>query len=306
MKPLPLLEPEYKKYPGKYDVGWDVMSRLRWLGRLMVAALLACGVLYWASRTEAVKLPDGVRKETLHLILAGRNVAVTFYYPANRDKAPLVLIAHGFARSKRYMAWWGAELAGEGFLAAVPTLPALAEHDLNARVLCELLEQLRQGRVRLKVKPGPQVALVGFSMGGFTTLVVAAKQPVDAWVGLDPVITDRSQEIKDPGIPCAILRAEPGAWNWNGNARSLAAALHGPKLLLKVRSATHLDAESPTDALGQSLCGRSDPVRHAVFKRYAIAFLKSTILGDPEAGRILDGAVKDEALAETSLTGLSR
>ncbi len=276
----------------------------RWLRRLAIAAIVIVGLLYWASRTEAPKLPPGVRQETQRFTLAGQRVAVTLYYPASRDEAPLVLVVHGFTRSKRYMAGWGAALAGQGFIAAVPTLPTLANHELNARALAELLDQLRHGQATLKVKPGARVALMGFSMGGLTTLLTAGLRPVDAWVGLDPVDMNGLglKVAAKLRIPCAILRAEPEAWNRDGNARPLAAALPGPMSAVKVRGATHLDAESPTDLLGQLACGRVDPRQHAVFERYAIAFLKATIMDDPDSVRIVDEAQNDPALTEVERT----
>lgn len=82
------------------------MRLLRPLRRLLIVSLLLLSVLYWASRTEAPSLPGSVSKETRQLMLAGRSVAVTFYLPADRPTAPLVIVAHGFTRSKRYMAGW--------------------------------------------------------------------------------------------------------------------------------------------------------------------------------------------------------
>lgn len=271
-----------------------------WFRRLVITVVLLLPVLYWASRTETPPLPPGVTKQFLHPTLAGREVSVTMYYPANRAEAPLVVVAHGFTRSKRYMAGWGIALAREGFIAAVPTQPALANHELNARALAELAAQLRDGRIALKVKCNGHVGLMGHSMGGLTTLLAAGRQPVDSWVGLDPVGMDQSwlKVGKSLKIPCAVLRAEPGAWNMNGNARDLFAVLPGPKWSLKVKGSTHLDLESPTDLLGQIACGRADEKRRALFMRYAIAFLKATLMSDAEARKVIDSASGDSALTE--------
>ncbi len=272
----------------------------RWWPRLLIAGLLVCGFLFASTRTVTPAMPARVSKEARHLMLAGQPVSVTLYFPAARGDAPLVVVAHGFTRSKRYMAGWGVALAREGFIAAVPTQPALADHELNARVLAELVSELRSGKITSKVKAGPKSALMGFSMGGLTTMLAAGKQPVDAWVGLDPVGMDDSwlHAGKTVTIPCAVLRAEPQAWNKYGNARDVFAVLPGPKFSLKIRGATHLDAESPTDFLGQLTCGRADASRRATFERYAIAFLKATLMDDADARRILDGAKTDSALDE--------
>lgn len=271
-----------------------------WFRRLVIAVVLLLPALYWASGTETPPLSPGVTKQFLHPTLAGREVSVTMYYPVDRAEAPLVVVAHGFTRSKRYMAGWGIALAREGFIAAVPTQPALANHELSASALAELAAQLRDGKIALKVKCNGHVGLMGHSMGGLTTLLAAGKQPVDAWVGLDPVGMDKSwlKVGKSLKIPCAILRAEPGAWNRNGNARDLFAVLPGPKWSLKVKGSTHLDLESPTDLLGQLACGWADDRRGALFMRYAIAFLKTTLMSDAEARKVIDSASGDAALTE--------
>jgi dienelactone hydrolase len=183
----------------------------------------------WSSRKKRVCFPS-----------AGREVAVTIYYPAARDEAPVVIVAHGFTRSKRYMAGCGADLAAQGITAIVPTQPALADHALNARALAEIVEKIRSGELKLRVKANKKVGLMGFSMGGLTTLLAASKTSVDAWVGLDPVDMDGSgaKAAATLDVPSAILCAEPEPWNLNGNARGLIAVLPKVKLAVKVRHET--------------------------------------------------------------------
>jgi dienelactone hydrolase len=264
---------------------------LRWLRRVGLIALVLGGCLYWASCTTAPILDAGVTKEVRRLSLAGRVVSVTLYQPSNRPEAPLVVVAHGFTRSKRYMAGWGADLAAKGFLVAVPTQPAFANHEINGQALAELVQQLRQNR---------RVALMGFSMGGLTTLLATQRTTVDAWVGLDPVDMNGSgvKAAAAMQVPCAVLRAEPEAWNMQGNARSLLKSFRSPLFAIKVRGATHLDAESPTDLLGQLASGFVDADRQALFKRYAIAFLQATLMHDEDARQLLLKACQDPGLAE--------
>ncbi|MBK8040360.1 MAG: alpha/beta fold hydrolase [Verrucomicrobiaceae bacterium] len=243
----------------------------RWLLRTLLFLLLLVVLVHCSSRTEAPPLPPGVKKEHIRLDLAGRSVSLTLYRPAKDENAPLVVVAHGFLRSKRYMAGWGGHLAGQGFFVVVPTQPAFADHELNGRVLAALVEKYREKRY---------VALMGFSMGGLTTLLATTHTPVDAWVGLDPVDMNGQGKVAAAKLkaPSLLLLAEPEAWNMHGNANALVEAIQGEKQLTRIPGATHLDAEWPTDLLGQLACGFVDEKRQQQFREKATAFLKATLL----------------------------
>jgi hypothetical protein len=80
--------------------------------RIAFAFLVLLVAFYlYGRRTPAPVLAPGVKKEHLRVPLAGQSVSVTLYRPARDDNAPLVVVAHGFSRAKRYMSGWGAELA---------------------------------------------------------------------------------------------------------------------------------------------------------------------------------------------------
>lgn len=275
----------------------------RWLRRLLrlsVALLVLCGLLQCATRTTPPVLVDGVRKENRTVTLAGRQVAVSVFYAVAAKEAPVVVVAHGFTRSKRYMAGWGALLAREGFTAVTLTQPELANHPVNARSIADLVAAVKSGALPLPVKSNGRIGLMGHSMGGLTTMLATKHGPVDAWVGLDPVgMNDTWLPVgKQAKMPCLILHAEPGAWNLHGNAHKLYAVLPGPKFSLKVRGASHVDCESPTDFLGQLACGFSADERRAVFERYAVAFFKATLMSDATARRQLDEAGSDPAVSD--------
>lgn len=246
----------------------------RWLRRTLLALILLTVFGHFARQTEAPPLPPGVKMENVSLELAGQIVAVSLYHPVKDENAPLVVVAHGFLRSKRYMAGWGAHLAGEGLLAAVPTQPALADHELNGRVLAALVEKYRAKR---------RVALMGFSMGGLTTLLATTHTPVDAWVGLDPVDMNGQGKVAAAKLkaPAAFLLAEPEVWNMHGNANGLIEAVPGEKVVFRVPAGTHLDAEWPTDLLGQIACGFVDEKRQQQFRDKATEFLKARLPEHP-------------------------
>lgn len=244
----------------------------RWLRRTLLALLLLAVFAHFARQTEAPFLPPGVTKENLTLELAGQSVSVSIYHPAKDEGAPLVVVAHGFTRSKRYMAGWGGHLAGEGFFVVVPTQPAFADHELNGRVLAALVKKYRAKR---------RAALMGFSMGGLTTLLATTHTPVDAWVGLDPVDMNGKGRVAAAKLkaPAAFLLAEPESWNMHNNANSLIEAIPGEKQVFRVLGGTHLDAEWPTDLLGQLACGFVDAKRQQQFRQMATVFLKARLQG---------------------------
>ena len=285
---------------------WHNWSRTkRWLTSLAaVLALIALaitGTLYHFLRVPRLPLPAGVSRCSLKLPLTGKPVSVDLYLPPSAGPAPVVVIAHGFSRNRKTMAGWGSMLAREGFLAVVPDLPAWADHTRNGRALAELLSHMQAGKLISQPQPSGRTALVGFSAGGFSSLLAAAANTnVTCWVGLDPVAMGQAatRAAESLGIPCFVLRAEPAPWNANGIARQTFAALPGPAFSLAVKSATHVDAENPTSRAADWACGKSDPTRREVFGRYLLASLQAGLLRDAAAFQQLSMATNDAAVRE--------
>jgi dienelactone hydrolase len=280
-------------------------KRKRWLislsAVLALVAVVAAGGLYRFLRIPKMPLPAGVTKRTEQIALTGQSVAVDFYLPPAPGPAPVVVIAHGFTRNRKTMAGWGDMLAREGFVAVVPDLPSLADHARNGRALAELLAEVQAGQLIPPPKPSGHAAMVGFSAGGFWTLLAAAGNTnVSCWVGLDPVAMGPSatRAAESLAIPCFVLRAKPAPWNANGCARQTFATLPGPAFSLAVKNATHVDAENPTSRAAEWACGKSDPARREVFGRYLLASLRAGLLRDEAALRQLSVATNDTAVRE--------
>lgn len=269
--------------------------------RWMAAALIALAALFaFACRTPAPPLPDGVLKRTERVVLTGSAVAVDIYAREGATNAPIVIVAHGFSRGRRHMAGWGGLLAANGFIAAIPDQPTWADAARNGRGLAELLGKLRSGDVALPATTDRRAAMVGFSLGGLSSLIAASNTHVDAWVGLDPVDLNGAGRRAATGnrSPSAVLLAEPAPWNHYGTARQIIDSLPDKPFSLRVRGATHLDVEWPSDWLGRIACGPTDAARRDVFVRYALAFLQATLMGgDAGAAAVLRRAEADPAIA---------
>jgi len=268
---------------------------------LSLAAVVAAVALYRFLHIPKLPLPAGVTKGTKKLALTGKSVTVDFYLPPTAGPVPVVVIAHGFSRNRKTMAGWGGLLAREGFLVVVPDLPSWADHARNGRALAELLAGVQTGKFIPQPQPSGRAALVGFSAGGFSTLLAAAGNTnVSCWVGLDPVAMGQpaTRAAESLRIPCFVLRAEPAPWNANGSARQIFAALLGPAFSLAVKNATHVDAENPTSRAAEWACGKSDPARREVFGRYLLASLRVGLLHDQGALRQLSAVANDTAVRE--------
>ncbi len=264
------------------------------LACLAMAFCISC-----AHRT--VPLPEGVTVTHQTVALTGTKISVDVYLPEGVQQAPVLVIAHGFSRSRINMAGWGSLLASNGFIAAVPDLPAWADHQRNGRALSELLDRINSGEIVQEPRPSGVGGSMGFSAGGLSSLLAASSNRcVRCWVGLDPVDLAGlgAEAAKRMDFPCVVLQAEPGAWNAKGNSARIAKALGGPMLALRVRDAVHVDAENPTDWLAELVCGKSDPSRRKVFELYAVAALRAVFFGERSSLDTLASAETNAAVRD--------
>lgn len=254
------------------------LALLARVGAIAVAtATAACVTADAAAREDPAK----ASVETVRVELAVGSADVDVYWPESRGPAPLVLVAHGFWRDRGNMSGWGRRLAAEGFVAAVPDLPAWSDHARNGRFLTELRAHLC-ARFGPRIDPS-RVGLVGFSAGGLSSLLSAVEAPHPAiWVGLDPVDRKGLGAKAASRLACraVVLTAEPSACNAQGNTRDLLAALPRGEHA-HVAGAVHTDAEWPTTRMAEAVCGRSTGEKRDEFRRRAIAALRETLLPRP-------------------------
>ena len=198
------------------------------------------------------EIPPEVRKETHRVKASGESVAVDFYFRPGPSPRPLALVVHGFLANKERMAHWGLVLAREGFIVAVPNNPTYANDDCNTAAIVALLQNGHAGQWPISAVPDGCAVLVGFSRGGFETILAAAElgDRIEAWIGLDPVNRNAkgqtaAMKVRVPGL---ALLAEPQPLSANGNARAILDAYAGPLEVVAIPGAGHLDAESPRRA----------------------------------------------------------
>jgi len=208
-----------------------------------------CLGLALAGCVSAPEMPRDVRKETHRVTTGSESVAVDFYHRPGPGRRPLAVVVHGFLAHKDRMAHWGILLARAGFLVAVPTNPTYANDDRNVAAIVGLVKAGRARAWPVAAATDGRVALVGFSRGGFETMLAAAElgDAVDAWVGLDPVDRDGKGRAAaaDVRVPGLALLADPAPLNANGNARGMLSAYGGKLEVVPVCGSGHLDAESP-------------------------------------------------------------
>ncbi len=250
-------------------------------------ALVACGsgcALHGPPAPAAdVGGSESVQLRTVRVALPSGATDVDLYYAAGEGARPLIVVAHGFSRSKANMANWGRKLAGEGFIVAVPALPAWIDHARNGRFINELIGHLQASPPEGLKVDRQRTGLLGFSSGGLTTLLAAADNPtLRVYVGLDPVDYQGMGAAVAGKVRChvAIIRAEPSWVNHNGNAVEMERALKVPFVDVMVPGAIHSDPEWPTEWVLELVGGRAAEERRAVFVQKATATLRSQLGGD--------------------------
>jgi dienelactone hydrolase len=242
------------------------------------------------------------------LKLAGEKVEVDFFLPKTSRPAPLVVVAHGFSRSRKNFEGWGERLARAGYFAAIPDLPASTDHKQNGHAIEELIQLLATKppeKLRSTQIETDRIAVIGHSAGGLATLLAASdNRHIVLWVGLDPVDSGDigAKAADDRTFTSLVLLAESSRCNQRENISGLKDHLRGPWLIAKVDGAGHCDPENPTDKWCTITCGGGySERRHNIFVRHT---LDALLKGDPAATDRLNNLKKDKNLKEIRGPGL--
>ena len=199
---------------------------------------------------------------------SGCEVAYTYYRPMVVSNDVLVLLGHGFMRSKNKMAYLAQHLASWGLsvvnLEFCNSKLWAGNHDLNGSDMVTVSQRLHQGKV----------IYVGFSAGGLAAMVAAnLDKNAQALFGLDIVDHRELGKKIAPNlvIPFFGLIAAPSACNARNNGLAL-YELAPQSNAIKVEDSSHCHFEFPVDGKCLFVCGKGE-------KRFSREHIQQTIVG---------------------------
>ena len=198
----------------------------------------------------------------------GCDVAYTYFKPSVGSQDVLVILGHGFMRSKKrmerlaqHLASWGltvvnVEFCNSKFWAG--------NHDRNGADLVALAQKFNAGKV----------IYVGFSAGGLAAMVAAnMDNHTLAYFGLDMVDNQGlgKKLAPDLTVPTYGLIAAPSACNANNNGlESYTLSPHSN--VINVEDASHCHFEFPVDGKCSVVCGKGE-------NRFSREMIQQTIAG---------------------------
>lgn len=235
--------------------GWVIVAA-------MFAALPGCAAAAASSETVRRTAPGG-HAAAVDLFLPGPD--------SGRGPAPLVVLSHGFSRTRRQHAANARHLADSGFVVAVPddTRPA-AIRDL----VCWLADRAGDRRDSLHGRVDPRrIGLAGHSAGAASSVEAAVllqdtTSPVRALCLLDgvPRASTWTAATRLRPVALATFRAEPSPCNANASLLPWLRKLPFPVQDVRVVGSTHCDQENPSDGFCGMICGPAKPSSQKTFR----------------------------------------
>lgn len=195
-------------------------------------------------------------------------VAYTYYKPRGASKDVLVVLGHGFMRSKKRMARLAQHLASWGL--SVVSMEFCnsklwaGRHNLNGADMVAVTQKI----------PVESVIYTGFSAGGLAAMVAAdLDNNALAYFGLDLVDNKGLGSKMAPGltIPFYGLIAAPSSCNAHNNGLDAYAQAPHSKVI-KVEDTSHCHFELPVDGKCSLVCGKGE-------RQFSRGTLQETIFG---------------------------
>ena len=198
----------------------------------------------------------------------GCQVEYTYFRPTDGAREVLVMLGHGFLRSRKrmerlaqHLASWGLSVVNVEFCNS--KLWA-GNHDRNGADMVALAQKLNAG----------DVIYAGFSAGGLAAMVAAdMDNGALAYFGLDMVDHKGLGKKIAPNltVPFFGLSAAPSACNAKNNGLD-SYALAPESKLFEVEDSSHCHFEFPVDGKCSFVCGKGE-------KRFSRETIQQTIAG---------------------------
>jgi pimeloyl-ACP methyl ester carboxylesterase len=252
-----------------------------------------------APQKFGVNVEQGTRRTT-----AGDRVPYSLFMPQPDETLaappyPAIVLAHGFARDKRFHRNTACALAERGIVVLTPNLTSLlGGAPAQLRNIENLADHVRWLRSRAANENDPlfglldpqRIGLVGHSTGGAISFEAAielanAGEAVSALMLMDGVpwtrTVERAGELQN--LAFASVRSEPAACNREGAVLELLAGLSFATEDIVVVGGSHCDPENPTDVFCELACCGSDRQARAAYQELLYAFLCEA-LSAPDVG----------------------
>lgn len=240
---------------------------------------------------------------------------------------PVVVLSPGFTLATSYFTNYGQRLASYGLIVVLQKVPNEVSHSTYRTNTVELLNWLEKptgpdnSRVKGRLDTN-KLGLVGHSLGGTISLLVAASDPrVKAVFGLDPVdsesvpVKGMLNAIKLPaGVPIALVGetiSKGGGMPCTPSARNyevLFGAAPSPAFAITVVGAAHNDFIDLC-GLACTLCPGGTAMKERTNRlgvRYVTAYFLRHLRGDTRAETYLSGGELGKDIAAGYVTRTSK
>jgi len=206
--------------------------------------------------------------EGLIVSSTGCDVGYTYFRPSVGSQEAMVILGHGFMRSKKrmerlaqHLASWGLSVVNVEFCNSKFWA---GNHDRNGADMVAVSQKISAGKF----------IYVGFSAGGLAAMVAANMDSNTlAFFGLDMVDNKGLGKKIAPNmtVPFYGLIAAPSACNANNNGLE-SYALSPLSKVIKVEDTSHCHFEFPVDGKCSFVCGKGE-------NRFSREMIQQTIVG---------------------------
>ena len=286
---------------------------MRWISLVVCIALLLATSA--GTRSEPLSDPGSPGPYTVGSITLtitnpdnGDELVTDVYYPSSGEAidpsdAPYatLVFARGFLSSSGNYSGNGSHLASWGYIVLVADFPS-EDIEVRAADVQYLFSYLEAENANAASRfynriDTSRFGLLGHSLGGLTTLMVAARDPrVQVAVALDPVNPpeqmatpwDYAAEASQISAPLAVIGAPSQLCNSSANYNSMYPVVGSDhKALWVIANASHCDFVNFTSSLERSLCyllcgGQYSADRTRLAERYTTAWLNYYLRGQTE------------------------